>query len=202
MNRARHGFLGVAIATLVVVSSSSAWSNTYNYEFRINEYISNDDTSFFGSAADIMLEFSNGGSTNKNQIYTYGDIVGANVKVADGSFIIYSGNPQSIVIVGKADDTFATTDAQGNIIGFNFPSSTTITITDNYNLNAITESYWFRNGFNWAIVWNRQAPDDYAIGNVSTVPEAPSIWLGCAGLAGLVIRRHASCRRSSCLSRR
>lgn len=196
-----HHQIIIAILTMAFNLSCGAPSRAaiiYAYEFNIGSYISNNDLSLFGTAADLSIFLSNGNSTNKNQIYTYADIVGVAATTIGGTFGIAGSTPQTLLFTGNSmADIFATTNAQGAIELISDVNGDSFQISANGGAQNMLWKPWFLRPPPWWIMIYDNIGDG-AFGVPQTVTPLPTALplfasgLGAMGLFGWCRKRKAA----------
>jgi hypothetical protein len=169
----------------------------FNYEVGIPSFISNPNPAVFGTSTVETISFNNGNATNIDQTYSFSNIVGVTVTSVDGTFSITG--PETLTLAGNPADTFATTDALGNLV-LTPPFSVGVVTTDSITASildgdSVSLSKWWFTG-----TWQGEhsAYAGYAFGALEPVPEPSSLMMFAAG--GVLMA--AGCLRRTRVRRR
>jgi hypothetical protein len=205
LNGARHHFLdrepaaaflhhrpkpAFIIALLAITFSlaliAPARANVYSYDLNVNSFFSNNNPALFGAGSHSTVVFDNGNSTNQNQTYRYADIVNVATTSTGGTFSMTAAQPKTITYTGTNTDTFATTNALGNLLlsppFLEVNVNNDATIFTAINGDQVLMSAWWFTG-TWQGEKNSTA--GAASGGLSPVPEPSTLAMIFVGLASL-----------------
>lgn len=181
-------FGSIALLAVAILSSTTpAEAVIYTYAANVNSYMTNTNPSLFGTGLQSTDSVDNGNATNQNQTYTYAQIVNGSTVSVGGTFAITQAEPKIFSYTGTPTNTFATTDASGNLILLppGGPVVNDAALLTAGNGDQISYAAWWFTG-----TWQgAKRGNDNAFGGLVAVPEPATASILLLGIAGVMALR-------------